>query len=769
MERPAELSIQGFIKGEIVHVLFRNDENDYTVALLRVHETNEELHTKKVTIVGHLPTLELHELFIFQGQLTEHPRFGTQYRVEAFRRDIPQTKNGIVRFLASDRFPGVGIKTAEVIVDTLGERAISCIVEDRSVLDDVPKLKKEVADRLYEQLLDQQGAEQVLLQLSQYGFGTELSMAVYRAYKLQALDIIRTTPYKLIEDVEGIGFRRADQLGAAVGLTGSHPERLRAGLLYLLGELSVQQGHMYLLQFDLVQEASALLSHPHTEITVDELNKTLIEMSEEDLLFIEEDRVYMKTLYFAEKGIARNTHRLLSQTMKQQFPDSEIEKTLGFLEESHGVTYALAQKEAIHKALSLPLLLLTGGPGTGKTTVIKGIVEAYAHLHGISLAVETYSENNPFPLKLTAPTGRASKRMAEATGLPASTIHSLLEWKGSDIGFGKGDHDQLDGELLIVDEVSMVDAWVAHQLFKAIPRGMQVVLVGDENQLPSVGPGQVLKDLLACGNIPTVQLTGIYRQAEGSSIIELAHAVKDGNIPSDFQAQKPDYRFFPCHAGQVQEMVGQICMNAVKKGYTAKDVQVLAPMYKGPAGIIALNEWLQSLFNPPKKGRRELSYGDVVFRTGDMVLQLINNAEDGVYNGDRGEIVGIIYAKETVEKRDQVVVSYDGVEVTYEKKDLGNITHAYCSSIHKAQGSEFPIVVVPIVANYHRMLRRNLLYTAITRAQQFLLLCGDIRTIEMAAKNTHDIERYSKLQERLSMTTSERAEAKIQSEGVRDE
>lgn len=742
----------GFVKGKVTHVLFRNDDNDYTVATVKVDKSNEELESNKTTIIGHLPELELNETYSFFGQVTDHPRFGTQYRVETFRRDLPQSKSGISKFLSSDRFPGIGQKTAETIVEQLGERAISAILEDRHVLKSIPKLSKDKADLLYNQLLEHQGAEQVIIQLSQYGFGTELAMSVYRSYKLQALDVIRTNPYLLIQDVEGIGFRRADQLGAAIGLTGSHPERLRAGLLYITNELSLQSGHLFLFRDELINEAKILLSNAQEQITETDITDAIEQMNEEGLLVTEEDRVYLKSLFYAEKGISANVRRISSQTIKQEFTKAEIEKTLGKLEESHQVTYSSKQKEAIETALESPLLLLTGGPGTGKTTVIKGIVEAYAALHGLSLNLNGYSKTSPFPLKLTAPTGRAAKRMAEATELPAGTIHSLLGWKGATSGFEKGDHDQLEGELLIVDEMSMVDAWIANQLFKAIPKGMQVVLVGDENQLPSVGPGQVLKDLLDAEVIPTVRLNDIYRQAEGSSIIELAHSMKDGNLPDDFTEKKADRRFFSCNQHQVQTAVRQICENAIKKGYSAKEIQVLAPMYRGQAGITILNGVLQELFNPPKEERRELPFGDVIFRKGDMVLQLVNNAEDGVYNGDRGEIVAIIYAKETTEKKDQLVVSFDGLEVIYEKKDLNHLTHAYCSSIHKAQGSEFPIVVMPVVASYYRMLRRNLLYTGITRAKQYLLLCGDIQTFQRAIQQANET-RQSKLKERLQAWT----------------
>ncbi|ARK29240.1 SF1B family DNA helicase RecD2 [Halalkalibacter krulwichiae] len=748
---------RGFIKGNVNHIVFRNEENFYTVALIRVQQTNEEFKEKTITVVGVLPKLEQDETFLFFGQMIQHPKFGVQYQVEQFRRDLPQTKHGIIQYLSSGRFPGIGLKTAESIVDVLDERAITRIVEDRSVLSDIPKLSKEKADSLYEQLVDQQGVEQVLMMLSKHGFGVELSLKVYQAYGLQAIDIIQTNPYQLIADVEGIGFRKADLLGAAIGITGNHPDRIRAGCLFLIQELCLQEGHVFIDKSSLTPHVISLLSSYEFKVEAHEVEQQIEVMHEDDLIFLEEERVYLKSLYFAEKGIVSSVRRLLSEEIEEEFPEAEFLKALGKLEEEFNIEYAPSQKQAIQTALSSPLMILTGGPGTGKTTVIKGIVELYARLHGISLDEKAYTKQNPFPILLVAPTGRAAKRMSEATELPATTIHRLLGWKGGTGGFEKGDHEPLEGDLLIVDESSMVDIWLMNQLLKSVPKGMQVVLVGDQDQLPSVGPGQVLRDFLDADVIPMVPLVDIYRQAEGSSIIELAHAMKQGKMPENLPNPQKDRRFFPCQMDHVQQVVSQICENALKKGYTAKDIQVLAPMYKGSAGITELNRMLQQLFNPHSDQRREISFGDVVYRTGDVVLQLVNNPDENVYNGDRGEIVAIFYAKENQEKQDQVVISFDGIEVIYQKKDLNQITHAYCCSIHKAQGSEFPIVVMPVVRSYARMLRRNLLYTGITRAKQFLLLCGDLKAIHSAITQKEELHRNSMLQMKLRNLTVEKA------------
>ena len=422
---------------------------------------------------------------------------------------------------------------------------------------------------------------------------------------------------------------------------------------------------------------------------------------------------------------------------------------LGSLEERLGVQYAPTQKEAIQTALMSPLLILTGGPGTGKTTVIKGIVELYAELHGCSLDPKDYKKEEPFPFLLTAPTGSAAKRMTESTGLPAVTIHRLLGWNGSE-GFDHDEENPLEGKILIVDEISMVDIWLANRLFKALPEHIQVILVGDEDQLPSVGPGQVLKDLLKSEVIPTVRLTDIYRQAEGSSIIELAHEIKKGKLHLLFLSNKRIVLLLDVNTGQMANVIEKVVLNAKKKGYSPYDIQVLAPMYKGPAGIDRLNEMLQEILNGnPDGSRKELIFGDKKYRVGDKVLQLVNQPENHVYNGDMGEIVAVFYAKENTEKQDMVVVSFDGIEVTYTRQDLNQITLAYCCSIHKSQGSEFPIVILPIVKSYYRMLRRNLIYTAITRSKQFLIICGEEEALRIGVERADEQTRQTSLCDKL--------------------
>ncbi|HET7578006.1 MAG TPA: ATP-dependent RecD-like DNA helicase [Bacillales bacterium] len=740
---------QNYIKGVPIRMVFRNEDNYYSVVRIRVEETNETVKEKEITVKGYFPQLYLQEPYVFFGSFKDHPKYGLQYDVEQLRKDLPQTKQGMVQYLSGDLFEGIGKKTAQKIVDALGEHAITKILEDPGVLEAVPGLSDEKGHLLYDTLMEHQGLEQIMIGLSEYGFGPKLSMKIYQAYEQETLEVIRSNPYQLVSDIEGIGFRRADELGKSLGLSGNHPERVRAGCLYWLDEKALSEGHVYMPVDELLKNVQELLNDTEEAVKEDDIYRQLTEMDEEEKVVIEEERVYMPSLYYAEKGLVTQTERIIDQDFDPGFSEAEFLKALGELEERLGIQYAPSQKEAIQRALSATYLLLTGGPGTGKTTVIRGIVELYAELHGLSLDPVDYKGDDAFPVVLIAPTGRAAKRMNEATGVPAVTIHRLLGWKGGHSGFDHDRDNPIEGKLVIVDEVSMVDLWLANQLFKSLPDDVQVIVVGDEDQLPSVGPGQVLKDLLASETIPTVQLTDIYRQAEGSSIVQFAHEIKNGKTPEDLREAKVDRRFFDCTQSQVAEVVKQVCRNALQKGHTARDIQVLAPIYRGSAGVERLNTELQELFNPKSDQKREMSFGDVVFRSGDKVLQLVNNPEQHVFNGDIGEVAAISYAKENADRQDRLTVSFDGTEVYYTKQDLNQIALAYCCSIHKSQGSEFPIVVLPVVRGYWRMLKRNLIYTAVTRSKEYLILCGEEQALAKAIQRENEDRRNTMLETKL--------------------
>lgn len=751
-----------FVKGKHLVTIFHNEQNLYTVLRIRVEETNDQYDDKEAVITGYFPKIHEQETYIFFGEFKDHPKFGLQFQTKHFRKDIPQTKQGVVSYLSSEMFKGIGKKTAEKIVEILGENAISKILNEPSLLDTIPKLPPDKAKMLYDTLMEHQGLEQVMVALNQYGFGPQISMRIYQAYKDDTLDIIQKNPYQLVEDIEGIGFGRADELGYQLGISGNHPDRLKAACLYTLETESVQTGHVYLQVKDLLIRAKSLLEeNKRDQIEFIDISNEIIKLEEEGKIIGEDKRVYSPSLFYAEKGLVTSINRILEQTeYQEQFPESEFLLALGSLEERLQVQYAPTQREAIQTALMSPMLILTGGPGTGKTTVIKGIVELYGELHGCSLdPKDYYKKDEAFPFLLAAPTGRAAKRMSESTGLPAVTIHRLLGFTGSE-GFDRDEASTLEGKIIIVDETSMLDIWLANQLFKSLPENIQVILVGDEDQLPSVGPGQVLKDLLRSERIPTVRLTDIYRQAEGSSIIDLAHDIKKGYLPADISVQQPDRSFIKCNSAQVANVVEKVALNAKNKGFAAKDIQVLAPMYRGPAGIDRLNVLLQEIFNPNPDGtRKEIAFGDVKYRIGDKVLQLVNKPEDNVFNGDIGEIISVFYAKENTEKQDMILISFEGNEVSYTRQDLNQITHAYCCSVHKSQGSEFPIVILPVTRSYYRMLRRNLIYTAITRSKQFLILCGEEDALRMGVERADEQNRQTtlcqKLQESIPVKTGD--------------
>ncbi|MFC0188061.1 ATP-dependent RecD-like DNA helicase [Fictibacillus aquaticus] len=737
-----------YIRGTFIHNIYYNTETLYTVAKIRVQKTNENYDEKEAVITGLLPPLSQDGPYVFFGKFKEHAKYGKQYEITHFRKEYPKTAEGVIQYLSSDLFKGIGKKTAQQIVEALGENAIELLLERPERLSDVPKLSEDQAKSLYSSLLENQGLEQVMILLHPYGIGPQLSSKIYQTYKEQAVHVLQNEPYRLITDVDGIGFHRADEIGRGLGMGHEHPERIQAACLFVLKETGNDAGHTYLPSDMLLHEVKKLLASGSHSVDEMVIFRELQNMEEEKKLIIKEERVYHPALYHAESGVAKKIAELAcDKQYEKAFKKGDFKKTLKETENRLGITYAQSQKQAVHTALHSSVMVLTGGPGTGKTTVIKGIVEMYGELHGVSLNPEDYRQGKVYPIVLVAPTGRAAKRMKESTGIPATTIHRLLGWKGSH--FEKNDDEPIEGRLLIIDESSMVDIWLAHALLKAVPKGMQLIFVGDEDQLPSVGPGQVLRDVLSLDFIPKVTLVDIYRQSQDSSIIQLAHSMKHGSVPKDLMEPKKDRRFFSCNAEQAVEGILQVCRGAINKGYKAKDVQVLAPMYRGSAGIDRLNKELQNLFNPDDGRKRKMQFGDHEFRTGDKVLQLINQPEDQIYNGDMGEIVAIFYAKENKEKEDQVVIAFDEVEVTFKRSEFSHFTHAYCCSIHKSQGSEYPIVVLPVLKSYYRMLKRNLIYTAITRSKEYLILCGEGEAFEWAVTRSDDERRYSGLKENL--------------------
>ncbi|HFU7133724.1 TPA: ATP-dependent RecD-like DNA helicase [Staphylococcus aureus] len=720
------------IKGTVEAILFQNSDNFYTVLKVDTIETNEDFDTMP-TVVGFLPNIVEGDVYTFKGQVVDHTRYGKQLKAETFEKEMPQTKEAIISYLSSDLFKGVGKKTAQNIVNTLGDNAINDILDDHSVLEKVSGLSKKKQKQIAEQISANQESEKIMIRLHDLGFGPKLSMAIYQFYLGDTLTILDRNPYQLIYDIKGIGFNKADQLARNIGIAYNDNERLKAALLYTLEEECIKQGHTYLPINVVIDLTVDVLNYQDEEVIEPEkLDEMLQYLNEEKRLIIDNEQVAIPSLYYSEIKSVQNLFRIKTHTNKlTEIEQSDLQMHIGEIEDTNQVNYAASQKEALQTAINSKVMLLTGGPGTGKTTVIKGIVELYAEIHGLSLDYDDYV-NDDYPVVLAAPTGRASKRLQESTGLEAMTIHRLIGWnqdtKPEDIL-----ENEINARLIIIDEMSMVDTWLFHQFLSAVPLDAQLIFVGDEDQLPSVGPGQVFKDLIESKAIPRVNLTEVYRQQDGSSIIELAHRMKLGQ-KIDITQRFHDRSFINCQANQIPTVVEKVVTSAVNKGYTMADIQVLAPMYKGNAGIKRLNQVLQDILNPKKKDTREIEFGDVVFRKGDKVLQLVNRPNDNIFNGDIGVIVGIFWAKENALNKDVLVVDFEGNEITFTKQDMMELTHAYCTSIHKSQGSEFPIVIMPIVKQYFRMLQRPILYTGLTRAKTSLVLLGDPEAFDIGLK-----------------------------------
>ncbi|MEV9639195.1 ATP-dependent RecD-like DNA helicase [Mammaliicoccus sciuri] len=755
-----------YIIGRPIVTIFHNATNLFSIVKMKVTSTNTDYRDKEIVIKGSFPPLIAEEDYKFTGRMVNHPVHGQQFDVQTFSKELPATEAGLIHYLSGDLFPGIGKKTAGEIVKILGNNVIQKILEDRSVLDQVPRLSEERKDTLVAVLQENLGLERTMVQLNEWGFGPQIAMRIYQTYQDDAIDILTENPYRLIKEIEGIGFQRADDLAKQLGLVGDHPARIKAAVYYSVHSEVQSSGHVYLESEEILPQAKQLLeaSQPH-DISYESISEAVIVLVEEGTLSAEKQRLYLPSLYYSEIGIAAKVQRILDNEVDEQFPASEIRKAIGEIEERLEVEYAETQVEAIERALHSSLLVLTGGPGTGKTTVIRGLVEVYAELHGLSLDLEEYArKKEPFPIILAAPTGRAAKRMSEATGLPAMTIHRLLGFTGQESE--EETEREVEGNLIIIDETSMVDTWLMHQLLKAVRNDAQLLFVGDQDQLPSVGPGQVLHDFMQSGKIPVVELTDIFRQSEGSTIIEMAHMIKQRTWSMDVTKKTSDRSFIRASSEQILPAVKQIIQSATSKGHSIKDIQVLAPMYKGPAGIDGLNKMIQEITNPPAAGRKEMTFGETTYRVGDKVLQLVNQPESNVFNGDMGEVVAIMLAKETTDKKAMLVVSYDGNEVNYERGDLNQITLAYCCSIHKSQGSEFPIVVMPIVRSQRKMLRRNLLYTGITRAKNFLILCGEAEEFKAGIERTDETERQTTLKERIAgFIDIEEAEETVQLTG----
>ncbi len=745
-----------FFIGQVQSEIFTSPDSFFKVLIVSVEEANFDWHEPEITVTGSFGDLSDDQTYRFEGKIVEHPRYGQQFQATSYHVNRPTSKDGLVDFLSGKQFTGIGKKTAEKIIDKLGTDAINKIIADPHVLDKL-KLRKAVKDSLVDNLRANQGMDEIIIGLNDLGFGANLSSAIFDKYGEETLHIINENPYQLAAEIDGISFNRADQVAQKLGIATDDSRRIDAAIIQTLDDLTMETGDTFTTTKPLLQQTIQLLAQGSGgRVSTDLIANQIVELEKNQAISYADEKIYPTALYNAEWQIADHLHRLLTVD-QEKLPATTIEKTVTEVADQSGITYDQVQKEAIKTALNSKVMLLTGGPGTGKTTIIKGIVASYAKIHNLSLDVNEYKEKS-FPVLLAAPTGRAAKRMSEATDLPASTIHRLLGLNGREMPTDMNARD-LEGSLLIIDEMSMVDTLLFKTLIQAVPTSMHVVLVGDKDQLPSVGPGQIFHDLLDFAELPKVELTNIHRQAADSTIIPLAHAIKEGKLPSDLTNKMPDRSFISCRANQVPSVVQQIIDLSKKRDYSANDIQILAPMYRGQAGIDRLNELAQQAYNPPANGKQEVDFRGLTFRVGDKVLQLVNVPEKNIFNGDIGKITAIESGRTVGKKNESITVDFDGNEVSYSRMEWNQLRLAYCISIHKAQGSQFKMVLLPIVQQFSRMLQRNLLYTAITRAAEKLVLIGEPYAVVTSVKN-EAVNRKTSLVDRLDKVWSKHGELK---------
>ncbi|MCT3208448.1 ATP-dependent RecD-like DNA helicase [Limosilactobacillus reuteri] len=745
-----------FFIGQVQSEIFTSPDSFFKVLIVSVEEANFDWHEPEITVTGSFGDLSDDQTYRFEGKIVEHPRYGQQFQATSYHVNRPTSKDGLIDFLSGKQFTGIGKKTAEKIVDKLGTDAINKIIADPHVLDEL-KLRKTIKDSLVDNLRVNQGMDQIIIGLNDLGFGANLSSAIFDKYGEETLHIINENPYQLAAEIDGISFNRADQVAKKLGIAMDDSRRIDAAIIQTLDDLTMETGDTFTTTKPLLQQTIQLLAQGSGgRVSTDLIANQIVELEKNQEISYADEKIYPTALYNAEWQIADHLHRLLTVD-QEKVPATTIEKTVTKVADQSGITYDQVQKEAIKTALNSKVMLLTGGPGTGKTTIIKGIVASYAKIHDLSLDVNEYKEKS-FPVLLAAPTGRAAKRMSEATDLPASTIHRLLGLNGREMPTDMNARD-LEGSLLIIDEMSMVDTLLFKTLIQAVPTSMHVVLVGDKDQLPSVGPGQVFHDLLDFAELPKVELTNIHRQAADSTIIPLAHAIKEGKLPPDLTNKMPDRSFISCHANQVPSVVQQIIDLSKKRDYSANDIQILAPMYRGQAGIDRLNELAQQAYNPPANGRQEVDFRGLTFRVGDKVLQLVNVPEKNIFNGDIGKITAIESGRTVGKKNESITVDFDGNEVSYSRMEWNQLRLAYCISIHKAQGSQFKMVLLPVVRQFSRMLQRNLLYTAITRAAEKLVLIGEPYAVATSVEN-EAVNRKTSLVDRLDKVWSRHGELK---------
>lgn len=712
--------------GYIKKIRFYSESSNYIVALIEVEQED-----KLITMNGYMNNFNDYEKYAFIGDYEIHPKYGKQFKLSEYRIIYAKESEEIIKYLSSPLFKGIGKALATQIVNTLGEECLEKIKEDKHNLDLVRGMTEKRREIIYEALTNGDYDQEVMQFFMGHGISLKNLGLIQAYYQEKTLEILQNNPYQLVEDIDGIGFKTADELALKTGGTLDNPNRIKAGIIYSIKQYWFNTGSTYCY----LDEIKIMFSKIIYNIEEVSFNEYLDELIDEGLIIQRGDKYYYFEMDEAEKNIAEYLKIRINKP-DELFDEKEVERLLTNYEKTQGICYAAKQKEALNYFLKSSCMILTGGPGTGKTTIVQALLKVYSAL---------YPDDR---IGLVAPTGRAAKRLTELTGIYACTIHRLLKWDLHSNTFAMNKSNPLDLDVLIIDEFSMVDCLLLSKLFEA-GRGINKVLfIGDYHQLPSVAPGNILQDLMEAG-VKTIELDEIFRQAKDSGIIQLAHHIIHNEIENmDLFEQYRDINFFPCINYDVVKNVKIIVKKAIDEGYDTNDIQVLVPMYQGVAGIDALNDALQDVFNPIDEFNDSYQIGRKEYRVGDKILQLKNRPDDDVFNGDIGTLVEICRKDNFEYLQDTLIVDFDGNFVEYTSNTFNTITHAYCMSIHKSQGNEFKIVIMAVLSDYYIMLRRNLLYTAITRAKQSLFILGSSKAFMHGLANYQDSRRKTSLKSR---------------------
>jgi exodeoxyribonuclease V alpha subunit len=720
------------IEGTLERVIYSNEENHYTVAQLLPE--GGARRTEPITIVGNLAALNVGETVRAQGHWTTHKQFGRQFAIERFESVLPRTVVGIKRYLGSGLIKGIGDTFADRIVEKFGERTFEVIDLFSARLREVDGIGPERAKRIKEAWTAQKSVRDIMIFLQGHGIGSSHAAKIFKQYGENAIAVVRDNPYRLAKDISGIGFRTADGIAAKLGIEKDSIHRLKAGVVHTL-DRATDEGHTCLPRERLIEFARELL-----EAEIAPIETAVNLLSAEGEVVVEDEYVYLARLHKSERGVAAKIHELRAAPLT--LPSIDLDKALVWVQQKTSVELAVAQQHAIKTALTSKISVITGGPGVGKTTIVNSIVKILQAKNSKVL--------------LAAPTGRAAKRMSEATGAPAQTIHRLLKYEPHEGGFTHNERHPLKGDIIIIDEVSMLDIPLAHHLLRAIPPAASVVFVGDVDQLPSVGPGNFLRDLIDSDRVPVIRLTEIFRQAKNSFIITNAHLVNEGRMPVFDSPQESDFFFIAEEDPEkVLATIKTLCSERVPKKFgfdPMRDVQVLTPMHKGLCGSENLNRELQATLN--SSGPNVQRYGRT-YRVGDRVMQVRNNYDKDVFNGDLGRVKRIdLMEQQVVVEIDEPGAKDSTREIPYEFTDMDELLPAYAISVHKSQGNEYPCVIVPLLTQHFVLLQRNLLYTAITRGKKLVILVGSKKALTIAVRNNKTAARYSRLRERLRGLTA---------------